>query len=79
MLIVKFISRITLIFDAESTKDIVRKTIQSKIGKFTKADIHELIPSVQQKSLERYIKILCDAGEIEKHGQGKSTYYIRLK
>ena len=58
---------------------MVRRAIESKIGKFTKADIHELIPSVKEKSLERYIKILCDAKEIEKHGQGKSTYYIRIK
>ncbi len=74
-----FESRVVLISNAETTEDMVRKAIQNKIGKFTKNDIHELIPSVQQKSLERYIKKLCDSKEIEKHGQGKSTYYIRTK
>ena len=48
-------------------EDIVIKAIQSTIGKFCKTDIHELIPSVNEKSLERYIKILCDLKEIEKH------------
>ena len=74
-----FESRVSLVSNVDSTEDMVRKAIQSKIGKFSKADIHELIPSVNEKSLERYIKILCDLKEIEKHGQGKSTYYVRLK
>ena len=65
--------------DSGSTEDVVRKAVQSTIGKFTKNDIHELIPSVGEKALERYIKILCDKGEIEKHGAGRSTYYVRLK
>ena len=74
-----FESRVTLVCDTQSTEDIVRKAIQSKMGKFTKADIHQLIPSVQLKSLERYIKIFCDTGEIEKNGRGRSTYYVRIK
>ena len=74
-----FETRVSLVSNVENTEDMVRRAVVSKIGKFTKADIHELIPSVKEKSLERYIKILCDAKEIEKHGQGKSTYYIRIK
>lgn len=74
-----FESRVDLVSSAKTTEDMIRKAIQNKIGKFTKNDIHELIPSVKQKSLERYIKKLCDSKEIEKHGQGKSTYYIRIK
>ena len=72
-------NRVNLVSDSGSTEDIVRKAVQSVIGKFTKNDIHELIPSVGEKTLERYIKILCDKGEIEKYGSGRATYYVRLK
>ena len=74
-----FENRVNLVSDSGSTEDIVRKAVQSVIGKFTKNDIHELIPSVGEKTLERYIKILCDKGEIEKYGSGRATYYVRLK
>jgi len=74
-----FESRVSFVSDAESTEAIVRKAIQNTIGKFTKADIWELIPSVGEKSLERYIKILCDKGEIKKYGAGKATYYVRTE
>ena len=71
--------RVSLVSDSESTEDIVRNAVQSTIGKFTKADIRELVPSVGEKSLERYIKLLCDKGEIEKHGTGRATYYVRVE
>ena len=74
-----FESRVSLVSDSESTEDIVRNAVQSTIGKFTKADIRELVPSVGEKSLERYIKLLCDKGEIEKHGTGRATYYVRVE
>ncbi len=73
-----FENRVNLILDAENTEDIVRAAVKSTIGKFTKATIKELVPSVGEKTLERYIKMLCDKGEIEKHGAGKATYYVRL-
>lgn len=75
----EFEDRVNIVSDSVSTEDTVRKAVQSTIGKFTKSDIREIIPSVGEKTLERYIKILCDKGEIEKHGAGKSTYYVRLK
>jgi len=74
-----FENRVSYVYDSDSTRDVVQKAVQSTIGKFTKADIKKLVPSVGEKSLERYIKMLCDNGEIEKHGSGKSTYYVRLK
>ena len=75
----EFEDRVNIVSDSVSTEDTVRKAVQSTIGKFTKSNIREIIPSVGEKTLERYIKILCDKGEIEKHGAGKSTYYVRLK
>jgi len=74
-----FESRVSLVSDSESTEDIVRNAVQITIGKFTKADIRELVPSVGEKSLERYIKLLCDKGKIEKHGTGRATYYVRVE
>ena len=71
--------RVSLVSDSESTEDNVRNAVQSTIGIITKADIRELVPSVGEKSLERYIKLLCDKGEIEKHGTGRATYYVRVE
>ena len=53
--------------------------INSKLGKFTKRDILELVPSISSTSIERSLKELCKLGEIRKEGAGKLTYYIRLK
>jgi len=72
-------NRVSLVSDAESSEDIVRNAVQNMIGKFTKSDLRMLIPSVGEKTLELYVKRLCDKGEIEKHGTGRSTYYVRLK
>jgi hypothetical protein len=57
--------------------DIVRSAIRQKIGKFKKADVLELCPSLSATSVERSLKALCHSGEISKHGNGKSTYYLR--
>ena len=43
----------------------------------TKAEIAELVTSMSATSVERHLKALCENGEIEKHGGGRSTYYIR--
>ncbi len=71
--------RAELMFERNSAIEIVRKATKTKIGKFTKADIMELIPSISSTSIERSLKALCDAGEIRKEGSGRATCYIRTK
>ena len=74
-----FEERVELVSDKKPSIEVVRMAVNSKLGKFTKRDILELVPSLSSTSIERSLKELCDSGEIRKEGIGKSTYYIRLK
>ena len=60
-----------------SPLDTVRNAVKTRIGKFTKAEIAELVTSMSATSVERHLRALCANGEIEKRGGGRSTYYIR--
>ena len=71
--------RVELVSVKRPSIEVVRMAINFKLGKFTKSDILELVPSLSSTSIERSLKELCDLGEIRKEGVGKSTYYIRLK
>lgn len=62
---------------APSPLDTVRNAIKTRIGKFTKSEIAGLCTSMSAASVERHLKALCKSGEIEKHGGGRSTYYVR--
>ena len=59
--------------------DTVRNAVKTQIGKFTKSDIAELCTSMSASSVERHLRRLCELGEIEKRGGGRSTYYVRIK
>jgi Fic family protein len=72
-----FEDRVELVDEKLPSIDIVRSAIRQKIGKFKKADVLELCPSLSATSVERSLKALCHGGEISKHGSGKSTYYLR--
>lgn len=74
-----FEERVELVSDKKASIEVVRMAVNSKLGKFTKRDILELVPSLSSTSIERSLKELCDSGKIRKEGIGKSTYYIRLK
>ncbi len=74
-----FEDRVAFVSDKKTSINVVRMAVNSKLGKFTKRDILELVPSLSSTSIERNLKELCDLGEIKKDGVGKSTYYIRLK
>ena len=74
-----FEERVELISDKKSSIEVVRMAVNFKLGKFTKRDILELVPSLSSTSIERSLKKLCDLGEIRKDGIGKSIYYVRLK
>lgn len=70
-------SRIDLIDEQLPAVELVRKAILEKIGKFTKSEIMELVPSIGKTSVENSLKKLVEEGVIIRHGVGKATYYIR--
>ena len=72
-----FEDRINVVSNKMSALDIVRKAVESKIGKFKKSDILDLCPTIGKASVENSIKKLVDSGEIIKCGSGRSTFYIR--
>lgn len=71
-----FEERAALVSEKLSSLEMVRRAAATMIGKFTKAAIMEVTPSLSSATVERSIRKLCEDGELEKHGQGKSTYYL---
>ncbi len=57
--------------------DIVKASIDTKIGKFSKREIVNICPSISEKSVEAALKKLSDEGYIVKHGSGKGTFYSK--
>lgn len=55
----------------------VQDIIKTKIGKFTKADVISLCPTLSETTIERCLKELLDQNLIEKHGERKSAFYTR--
>ena len=72
-----FEQRIDIISDNATAIDIVKKTIDTILGKFNKAKIIELCPTLGIKSIESALKKLCDSVFIQKHGTGKNTSYTK--
>ena len=72
-----FEERIDVVTVKSSTLDMVRKAISSIVGKFTKADIIKLCPSISTKTIEKHLKTLANLGEIQKHGLARATFYTR--
>lgn len=60
-----------------SAYDIVKASVDSKIGKFTKREIAEICPSISEKSVEASLKKLVDEGYVKKYGVGKNTFYAK--
>ena len=48
-----------------------------KIGKFTKSEIMELVPSLSKASVENSLTQLMKDGVVDRHGKGKATFYTR--
>ena len=66
-----------MMLDATEQLDFVRTVIKEKIGKFTKSEIMELVPSVGKASVENSLKKLTEEGVIEKHrGCGRSKKLV---
>lgn len=72
-----FEERIDLIGDKSTAYDIVKEAALSKLGKFTKADIMELCPTVGRASAENALKKLVEEKIIVRHGSGRATFYTK--
>ena len=72
-----FEQRVILVEDKSSAIDLVRNAVNNTIGKFTKSNIMELVPSVGKTSVENSLKILIEEGVIGRDGKGKATFYFR--
>lgn len=76
----EFEERIGIISESGTSSrayDIVRKYTEEKIGKFTGADVLAHCPSIGRSSALATLKKLVEEGIIERHGNGRSTYYVR--
>ncbi len=49
------------------------------IGKFTKNDVMERVPSIGKTSVENALRVLLEKGVIGREGKGKVTFYFRKK
>lgn len=73
-----FESRVDLFDEKLPALELVRRAVSEKIGKFTKSEIMELVPSIGKASVENSLKKLIEDGTIQRHGKGKSTFYTRI-
>jgi len=72
-----FDERMELVGERLSAIEVVRQTVESKIGKFTKSDMLEFCPTLGKNSVESALKQLVDEGVLIKHGKGRATFYTR--
>lgn len=69
--------RLELVGDKSLAIEVVRRTVESRLGKFTKTNIMELCPTLDKTSVESSLKQLADEGILVKHGKGRATFYTR--
>lgn len=72
-----FEDRVALVDEKLPALELVRRAARKKVGKFTKGEIMELCPAVSRASVENSLKKLVDAGELTRHGTGRTTFYTR--
>ena len=72
-----FENRVDIFGEKQPAVELVRNAVGNKIGKFTKSEIMELVPSISKTSVENALKKLLEEKVIERHGSGKSTFYTR--
>lgn len=73
-----FETRANILLEKKSKALIqVQNIVNTKIGKFTKADIIALCPTLSETTIERCLKELLNEGIIQKHGDRKSTFYTK--
>lgn len=74
-----FDDRFSLVEDKLSAYEMVKKAVESKIGKFKKQDIRDQCPSLSISSIEGALRQLVKQGNLKRDGSGRATYYIRLR
>ena len=74
---IDFEERVDYVDEKVPTIDLVRNAVDNKLGKFTKNDIMELVPSLGKATIENMLKKLTEEGYIERHGKGKATFYVK--
>lgn len=74
---IDFEERVHYLDEKLPTIELVRNAVDSKLGKFTKNDIMELVPSVGKSTIENMLKQLVEEGYITRHGKGKATFYAK--
>ena len=74
---IDFEERVDYVDEKVPTIELVRNAVDSKLGKFTKSDMMELVPSVGKATIENMLKRLVDEGYITRHGKGKATFYVK--
>ena len=74
---IDFEERVDYVDEKVPTINLVRNAIDRKLGKFTKSDMMELIPSVGKATIENILKQLTQDGYIERHGKGRATFYTK--
>lgn len=58
--------------------ELVCGAANDKIGKCTKSEIMEIVPSIGKASVENALKKLVEDGTTQRHGKGKTTFYKRV-
>ena len=74
---IDFEERVDYVDEKMPTLELVRGAVDRKIGKFTKKEMTELVPSVGKATIENMLKRLIEEGYIERYGKGKATFYVR--
>ena len=67
-----------LVTAKSSAYDIVKASVDGKIGKFTKREIADICPSISEKSVEASLRKLVAEGYVKKYGTGKNTFYAKI-
>ena len=74
---IDFEERVDYVDEKVPTIELVRNAIDRKLGKFTKSDMMELVPSVGKATIENMLKQLTGEAYIERHGKGRATFYVK--
>lgn len=61
-----------------SSYDVIKAYVDNKLGKFTPADVLAECPSVGRTSIFNALKKLVEEGYIEKHGERKAAFYVKV-
>ncbi|AMD81382.1 Fic family protein [Mycoplasmopsis canis PG 14] len=74
---ISFEERMKYVDEKAPKKELVKNIINSKIGKFTKTEIMNLLPNVGKATIENTLKKLLEQNYIERFGKGRATFYVK--